>query len=46
MVTNETDRKDLDWIDLKKKETKKLSFASINKHLISILRNDVKYLKE
>ena len=46
LVTNETDRKDLDWIDLKAKETKKLSFAKINQHLVKILKQDVTYLKK
>lgn len=46
LMTSETDRKDLDWIDLKKSQTETLSFSEINKHLIKILRRDVDYLKK
>ena len=46
VVTSKTDRKDLDFLDLKKKEKDKLSFAEINKHLIIILKRDVFYLKQ
>ena len=45
VVTSKTDRKDLDYLDLKKEEPEKLSFAEINKHLIMILKRDVFYLK-
>ena len=45
LVTRHTDRKDLDWIDLKEKDPEKLSFAEINKHLITILKRDICYLK-
>ena len=46
VMTSKTDRKDLDFLDLKKKEKEKLSFAEINKHLIKILKRDVFYLKQ
>ena len=45
VVTSKTDRKDLDFIELKKKEGSKLNFAEINKHLAMILKRDVFYLK-
>ena len=45
VVTSKTDRKDLDFIDLKKKNREMLSFASINKHLIVILKRDIFYLQ-
>ena len=44
VVTSKTDRKDLDFVDLKKADPEKLSFAEINKHLIMILRRDIFYL--
>ena len=46
VMTSKTDRKDLDFLDLKQKEKEKLSFAEINKHLITILKRDVFYLKQ
>ena len=45
VVTSKTDRKDLDFLDLKKKATSQLNFAEINKHLVMILKRDVFYLK-
>ena len=45
VVTSKTDRKDLDFIALKKTDPEKLSFAEINKHLIMILKRDVFYLR-
>ena len=45
VVTSKTDRKDLDFLDLKKKDQESLQFAEINKHLIMILKRDVFYLK-
>ena len=45
VMTSKTDRKDLDFLDLKQKEKDKLSFAEINKHLIIILKRDCFYLK-
>ena len=45
VVTSKTDRKDLDFIALKKADPEKLSFAEINKHLIMILKRDVFYLR-
>ena len=45
VVTSKTDRKDLDFLDLKREGNKSLQFAEINKHLITILRRDVFYLK-
>ena len=46
VVTSKTDRKDLDFVDLKKDDPEKLSFAEINKHLIMILKRDVFFLRE
>ena len=45
VVTSKTDRKDLDFLDLKEKDPDKLRFAEINKHLATILKRDVWYLK-
>lgn len=45
VVTSKTDRKDLDFLELKKQEPDKLSFAEINKHLIVILKRDIEFLK-
>ena len=45
VVTSRTDRKDLDFVELKKKEPQKLSFAEINKHMLMILKRDVQYLQ-
>ena len=43
IVTSKTDRKDLDFLDLKKERTsaKHLKIAKINQHLIDILEKDV-----
>lgn len=45
VVTSKTDRKDNDFLELKKKEPEKLNFADINKHLIMILKRDIFYLQ-
>mmetsp|Transcript_31548 Transcript_31548/g.39247 ORF Transcript_31548/g.39247 Transcript_31548/m.39247 type:complete len:208 (+) Transcript_31548:1951-2574(+) len=45
VVTSKTDRKDLDWLELKKK-TKLLRISPINKHINHILRRDVDFLKK
>ena len=45
IITSKTDRKDLDFVELKAKDPDKLSFAEINKHLIMILKRDIFYLK-
>ena len=45
VVTSKTDRKDLDFVELKKKYPENLSFAEINKHLIMILKRDIFYLQ-
>ena len=46
-ATSFTDRKDLDFLDLKKqdKEKETLSWSEVNKHLITILKRDVFYLR-
>lgn len=44
-MTSKTDRKDLDWLDLKEKGTKMLEISAINKHVVKILRRDVNFLK-
>lgn len=45
VVTSKTDRKDLDFLELKEKDPDKLRFAEINKHLSMVLKRDVFYLK-
>ena len=44
-VTSKTDRKDLDWLELKKKRNRTVQIAAINKHIEIILRRDVNFLK-
>ena len=45
VVTSQTDRKDLDWLELKQQDPENLAFDKINHHLIQILERDVEYLK-
>ena len=45
VVTSKTDRKDLDWLELKEKKTKLLEISAINKPIGKILRRDVNFLK-
>ena len=45
VVTSKTDRKDNDFLDLKKKVPDQLNFAEINKHLITILKRDIFFLQ-
>ena len=47
VVTSKTDRKDLDFLDLKNDSlsAKHLEIASINQHLINILDRDIKFLR-
>ena len=47
VVTSKTDRKDLDFLDLKndKLSAKNLEIASINQHLINILNRDIQFLR-
>ena len=44
-VSSHTDRKDLDFLELKEKRTKLLEISDINRHVIKILRRDVNFLK-
>ena len=46
IVTSKTDRKDLDFLDLKEKHPQRLGFNNINRHLVMILRRDVFYLRQ
>ena len=47
VVTSKTDRKDLDFLELKnnKLSAKYLEIASINQHLINILERDIQFLR-
>lgn len=46
-MTSTTDRKDLDFLELKQQdvESETLTLADINKHLVMILKRDIFYLK-
>lgn len=45
VMTSKTDRKDLDWLNLKKKKIPQLQISAINKHIEKILRRDVRFLQ-
>ena len=47
VVTSKTDRKDLDFLDLKndKNSAKHLEIARIHQHLIKILDRDIQFLR-
>ena len=45
LITSNTDRKDLDLLELKEKKTKLLKISTINRHILKILRRDINFLK-
>lgn len=45
LITSNTDRKDLDLLELKEEKTKLLKISTINRHILKILRRDINFLK-